>query len=134
MTLRGHKNSYTERLDYIPPPVAWLLARNRRRPLSLEEVARKAGITQRWLREILKKTTWAEVPVGLVDRIRSACGILPSNEWRHLEYLRRTVSQTRIDSALYHLKYRNPMARVSNSRALLDWKQSTRLPGRLPGS
>ena len=125
-------DSYQARLDLLPPPVCWVLARRNRRPILMSEIARHAGVSERWLREILQRPSWAGVTVELADRIRAACGITPQNETRHLEYLRRTLSGDS-NATLFHLRFRNAKSRAAFARAIGAW-QADSLQGAEAGS
>lgn len=90
-------------LDRLPPNICRLIARDRRRPLTNDELAARSGLPVKRVVFIAKLKSWARVPVGQVDAFRSACGITPQNQSRHLFYLQRTFNDRVTIRALAHL-------------------------------
>ena len=108
--------SFLEKADRIPPPLVWLIARDNRRPIQLNEIARRCGLSRWTLRKIFTLPSWRTVPIWQVDAIRMACGITSSNQFRHVEYLKRSL--TRDADTLVHLYKRTPCARIAFNKIL----------------
>jgi len=102
-------------MDKFPPLICWLIARRGRRPIPIVQIARDAGMSVDKVRRLLKLQSWSKVSVADADALRTACGITPSNEFRHREYLMRTLS---IPFGLRHFERRPPIARIAISQRL----------------
>lgn len=97
--------SYLSRLDRLPPPICLMLARDgRRKPIPMAEISRRSGLSAAMIRKIATLKSWAEVPVGDCESFRSACGITPLNERRHIEFLKRSLKR---GTGMKHLSRRN---------------------------
>lgn len=93
---RPLKPTLLEMVDLLPPKVCRLIARrldHTRTPYTLTELAQRSGLSVKRIRWILRRDSFAAVPIGEVDAFRSACGITPRNQWKHECYLRRTYSE-----------------------------------------
>lgn len=103
-----YSDSLLTMLDRFPPFLCRLIARNNgkggtRKPLDNSEIARRSGLTVEKVASISKLPSWETVPVGICDRFRKACGITPRNEFRQIEYLRRSRDPARVLRPLAHL-------------------------------
>src|SRR5262245_25373220 len=114
-SLRWRNASYLARIDLIPPPLCYLLARKDRRPIEIVEISKRCGISERELCRIFSLDSWATIPVAQMDAIRAACGITPANERRHLEYMKLTLMG---NNALVHNQKRNNAARLKLARVI----------------
>ena len=72
-------------------------------------------MTLKKVRRIFKLQSWASITVKDADALRAACGIIPGNEFRQTEYLKRTLS---IPFGLRHFERRPPSARIAASLRL----------------
>jgi hypothetical protein len=124
-TLRTNKTSYTVRLDKLPPCLCWIIARRLRRPISLQEISLRSGVPLRSLARIFRKSSWATVKIGVADRVRKACGIVPGNEFRHVAYLKKTLTKRHPHSTLVHFGKRPAWARIVAARRLEQGLQSS---------
>lgn len=98
--------TYLAQLDRLPPNVCVLIARvpgQKRRPMTMREIARRANMTWQRVARIAKQRTWAGITVKEADAFRLGCGITIENEWRHVAYLRRTFDAERVKRPLAHL-------------------------------
>lgn len=78
-------------LDRFPPAMVRLVARTHRgrRPMSVSEIARRAGIGRSSVVAISSKTTWRGITLDTIIRFTSACGVNLLRIDRHIDYLRR---------------------------------------------
>lgn len=95
--------TWLERIDRLPPLACRLCARRHRKPLTNEQIATAAGMTIERVAFISKQKSFGKFPIEEIDRFRMACGITPANEWRHVEYLKRTFDPWKTNKPLRHL-------------------------------
>ena len=74
----------------LPPKICLMLARKDRRAKTVEEIAKECRKTTQWVRWLVHRDTYEDVPIDLVDRFQQACGITPRNMAYQLRYLQRT--------------------------------------------
>lgn len=106
-----------EKLDRFPPFLVRLLARRPRgqgwKPLSTTEIAGRAELSRYEVQKISALTTWASVPVEIVERFANGCRvdlskgselrkILRLNKLSHLRF--SNVAQRKFFAALMSSK------------------------------
>jgi len=80
-------------IDRFPPFLCRAFAHVRKRPMTREEIASKAGLTIRMVDRLSKLATWKGVKVGVAFRFSEACGvdlIHPRAAVRFLKHKRRS--------------------------------------------
>jgi len=82
-------NGFLQSMDRIPPPMAALIARRGRSPMTLDAVAKAAGISKQRAVWITSMTSWAKVPTGEASAFLAACGVTPASVGQQLQYIKR---------------------------------------------
>lgn len=86
-------SSLTAWLDRIAPPLARVLARDRKsrgQPLSLATIAKAGGLPFNRARRIAAQKSWADVTVADAEAFLNGCGITLDRWSQECQYLRRT--------------------------------------------
>lgn len=85
----------------LPPLLCVLCAREKRRPVPMSVIAKRAGMSIQRAVWIYGQEWWDTVPISEVDRFMGACGVDQRNLRHHLRYLRTTI---RADIPLAHVE------------------------------
>lgn len=100
--------SYLERMDRIPPFFCRVIARTPRgqgqRAMTIREIAQQSGLSWERVSAIARKQSFATVPLGEAEAFRRGCGITLGNEWRHIEYLKRTLDGAKVKKPFRHIR------------------------------
>lgn len=65
------------KLDRLPPVAVRLLARKHRGRVGMshDDIAKASGLPKTRVQELSFKTTWAGIPVDVIDKFATACGV-----------------------------------------------------------
>ena len=80
--------TWLDQFNRFPPKFCRLYAHNRERPLSHEEIARRAGICRSYVVKLSRLNSWNRVPMETAFKFASACGVNLLCTWRVREFVR----------------------------------------------
>lgn len=86
----------------LSPAECRMLARDSGRPLTLSDIAHRAGLRLGLVRWIARQRTWDHITVGDAAAYSEACDVTPATQRRQIAYLKRALSGGR--RALAHLR------------------------------
>jgi len=104
------RDTYLTHLDELPPYLCWVLARQGRKAITQEELARRTRWSRAKVERFCRLRTWAKVRVIEADIFRLACGVRKGTERRHKYYLKRTLDKTQTINGLAHFNSHGPLA------------------------
>jgi len=102
-----------ESLDRLSPFLCRVLARNGRKPLAVEEIAERSGISGRTVIRLSKLHSWKGVRVGLASRYIAACGLDPLHKRGVNKYLKQMAGAKRFMPHIKSSRQRKYFARLA---------------------
>lgn len=111
------------KIDRLPPVAVRLLARTNHgyRGLSHKEIALRSGIPKTTVADLSFKTTWAGIPVDVIDRFATACGV----DFFHARHQVRTLLR-RQKVYIYRAPYSQRLMYDKLFDLLRDWATHAR--------
>lgn len=117
--------TFWERASNFPPVLVRLLAHQRGKPLTTEQIAAKAGMTTLMVEALSQSTDWQGVSPSEMQRFTSACGMDfcdPKAMRRVDDYLRKKPTFLYLRASPEWASYYEPLLKL--------WRRS--YPGPLP--
>ena len=107
-----------DRLNQLPPSLCRLVAHNRKRPLSHQDIANASGLAKSTVVKISQMDRWDSLPLCTIEAFSKACGVNFMSPKRSLLIIRR--------SGMAYIENSHPAQRRMFLRMLSDLNKKPR--------